>query len=392
MQLKYLNKLREFPIACAVSVVVIAISILFGALTAPADLLEVVPGEWVCDGANVLSEETETAAQTGNTELDQAHTAYLAVATVDHLRGWKADEYAQQLFDKWGLYGNDFLLLMDVKGQENYLYQGGNYTNFDYTTCLNERVNPFVQEQDYDGAVIALFDGIEEFLSADGGIYSAAGGGAAEEPAGEEPESGGDSSAAGSGENAPAETPATRRGLGVLFVILRIVLVLIVLFAIFEAIDRSRYRRWYNEYGYMDVPPRPFAPIFFWHRPGGGWYRRMYRPGPGPGGPGPGPGPRGPGGPGGPGGPRPGDRPRYGGPGPGNGPRPSGGARPGNGPRPSGGPRPGNGSRPSGGSRPVQSANRAKPSSPRPGASRPSGMSRPSGGRPSGGPRPGGRR
>lgn len=390
MQLKYLNKLREFPIACAVSAVVIAISILFGVMTAPADLLEVVPGEWVCDGANILSEETEAAVQTENTELDQAHTAYLAVATVDHLRGWKADEYAQQLFDKWGLYGNDFLLLMDVKGQENYLYQGGNYTNFDYTTCLNERVNPFVQEQNYDGAVIALFDGIEEFLSTGGGIYSAAGsaagGGAAEEPAGEEPESGGDSSAAGSGENAPAETPAKRRGLGVLFVILRIVLVLVVLFAIFEAIDRSRYRRWYNEYGYMDMPSRPFAPIFFWHRPGGGWYRRMYRPGPGP-------GPRDPGGPGGPGGPRPGDRPRYGGPGPGNGPRPSGGARPGNGPRPSGGTRPGNGSRPSGGSRPVQSANRAKPSGPRPGASRPSGMSRPSGGRPGGGgPRPGGRR
>ena len=265
--MKYLNKLREFPIACAVSAVVIAISILFGVMTAPAELLRVVPGEWVCDGANVLSEETETAVQTENTELDQAHTAYLAVATVDHLRGWKADEYAQQLFDKWGLYGNDFLLLIDVKGQENYLYQGGNYTNFDHSTFLNERVNPFVQEQDYDGAVTALFDGVEEFLTTGGGIYSAAGsaagGGDAGEPAGEQPESSGDSSAAGSGENAPAETPAKRRGLGVLFVILRIVLVLVVLFVIFEVIDRSRYRRWYNEYGYMDVPPRPFAPVFF---------------------------------------------------------------------------------------------------------------------------------
>ena len=370
--MKYIKKLGEFHIACAVTAVLIAVSILFGVNTAPADLPKVTPGEWVSDGANVLSKETEEAVRTANTELDQKYTAYVAVVTVNHLRGWEAVEYAQQLFGQWGLFGNDFLLLMDVGGQENYLYHGGNYVNFDYSACLNERVNPLTEEQDYDGAVTALFDGIESFLSSGGSIYSVGGAASGVVPAGdssgETPTSSeeGASSAVGSGKAPSAETAGKHRGLGVFLVILRIVLVLIVLFAIFEVIDRNRYRRWYNEYGYMDVPPQPFAPIFFWHRPGGSWYRRMYRPGPGFG-PGPG-GPR----PGGPG-------PGYGGSRP-SGPRP--GTRPANGPRPSGGPRPGG----------PSAVNRAKPSGPRSGGSRPSGMSRPSGGRPGGGPRPGGRR
>ena len=53
-----------------------------------------------------------------------------------------------------------------------------------------------------------------------------------------------------------------------------LVIVLVLVFLIFSAIDKSRYRRWAS-LGRSGVNSSAFIPLLFWHRPGGSWFRSM---------------------------------------------------------------------------------------------------------------------
>ena len=306
-----MKSLKKYPVAWVITIVVILASSVFGVAMAKEDMLPVTPGDPVYDGANVLSAEVEEELRQTNARFDQSYAAYVAVATVDSLKGWEPDAYAEELFYEWELYGNDFLLVLDIGGKESYFYHGSNYTSFDYAYYLDNYVNPDFVLGDYDGAVTALMEGMERYLS---GVTT------------------------GSSYTPPVDdgweydyTEVTDHYVyNVRSSFMAVILLIIVLIVILNVIERNRYRTWYGQYGHMATPPVVFRPIFFWHRPGSSWWRRMSRPPHGPG-PGPGPGPGGFGG--GPGG--------FGG-----GPRPGGF---GGGPRPGAGPRPGNFARPSGG-------------------------------------------
>ena len=160
-----LKVLKNYPVAWLITVAVIVLSVLVGQKTAQADMLSVKAGDWVCDGAGVLSEETEEAVRAYNTQFDQDYGAYVAVATVKNLRGWEPDAYAQQLFGAWELYGNDFLLMLDIGGGQSYLYYGSNRTGFNHSTYLEQYVNPSFLQGDYDAAVLSLFPAMESYLS-----------------------------------------------------------------------------------------------------------------------------------------------------------------------------------------------------------------------------------
>ncbi len=302
MPMKYI---RNYAVAWAITIAVVLASGVFGVAMARADMLPVVPGNWVCDGAGVLSEETESAVRSYNAGFDQSYSAYVAVATVENLRGWEPDVYAEELFNDWELYGNDFLLLLDIGGGQSYLYHGSNYTDFDYSAYLDDYVNPDFYAGDYDAAVTNLFTGMESYLSQHNGGYV----------------SGGETSWPEDYDGGYQDSYAQYyRRSNVMTGIILVVVALVVIYAVLSAAERSRYRRWYSSYGHMASPPVVFRPIFFWHRPGSAWWNRR-RPGPRPG-PGPGPGF---------GAPRPGP-----GPGPGAGPRPGGSAGPRPGARPGG--------------------------------------------------------
>ena len=344
-----MKKLLKYPVAWLIAAAVVACAIFFGIKTAKVDMVTVTPGNWVCDAANVLSDETEQTVRTSNAEFDQNYSAYVAVATVDNLKGWDADSYAEKLFNQWELQGNDFMLLLDIGGQQSYLYHGSNYSDFDYASYLNTYVNQNFFAGDYDSAVTSLLSGMETYFaqgtpSTSYQTYDNSG-------AWDVPE---------------AEPQANRSG-GMAQVVFVIIVLAIIIYLILSALERNRYRTWYHRYGHMSTPPVMFAPIFFWHRPSSGWWNRMHHHPPH--GPGPGPHPGG----GFVGGPRPGGG-RPGG-GFGGGPRPGGG-RPGGGF--GGGPRPGGG-RPGGGFG----------GGPRPGGGRPGGGFG-GGPRPGGGGRPGG--
>lgn len=294
-----MKTLRKYSVAWLITIAVIVVSSIYGVAMAKEDMLPVTPGNWVCDGAGVLSEETENAVRTYNAQFDQSYSAYVAVATVDSLKGWEPDTYAEKLFNKWELYGNDFLLLLDIGGNQSYLYNGSNYTNFDYSSYLDSYVNPDFFAGNYDGAVTNLFTGMEGYLSQQNGGYN--------------PGSDDGSQPVYEG-NYTDSYAAYYRRTNFLSGFIVFVVILVLVYAFLSSVEQNRYRHWHSRYGHMDNPTVVFQPIFFWHRPGSAWWnRRRYGPGPGPGGPGPGPGGPRPGGPGFGGGFRPGGFGGFGG-------------------------------------------------------------------------------
>ena len=241
---------EKYPVAWAITAAVIVVSVIFGIKMARADMLAVTPGNWVCDGAEVLSEDTENTVRTYNTTFDQSYSAYVAVATVPSLKGWDADAYAEELFNRWSLQGNDFLLMLDIGGNQSYLYNGSNYTNFNFSSYLDTYVNTDFFAGNYDAAVTGLMAGMESYLSQYNGGYS--------------PENG----------VTPAEDTGNytdyaqmEQQTNLLSGVIIVLALLAVVYTLLCSMERSRYRSWYSRYGRMDTPPVVFTPIFFWHRP-----------------------------------------------------------------------------------------------------------------------------
>ena len=290
----------------------------------PTALLDVAYQDWICDDAGLLNTQTEKLIQDYNANWNSRYYAIVAVATIDRLTGWDAEEYAANLGQEWGLGTNDMILLL-VKDGDWQVYCGDNvgYAMTDtQQNKLRQAIETTYSSGDFDSAVTAFFRQADVFY------------GQAQLDSGY---TGGDD-----GWYAPAAPAAAgSSGVSIGSVVLLIVAIFVV-WMLLDALRYSRYRRRYIVGAPANVVRPVYYPVF--------WGRRYAPPPP----------PRAP---------RPPRPPRGGGPRPpmGGGPRPpmDGGPRP-SAPRP---PRPS--SRPSGGPR---------PSAPRPSAPRPSRPSRPSGG------------
>lgn len=252
-----MNFLKKYPVAWVLTIVIILTSSVFGVAMAKQDMLPVTPGEPVYDGANVLSEAVEEQLLATNYRFDQEYASYVAIATVENLQGWEADAYAEELFYEWELYGNDFLLLLDVGGKASYLYYGSNYTGFDFTYYLKNYVDPEFALGNYAQACTDLMTGMERYLSSGSGSTGVT-------------TPGYDNDYYWEDDYYYTPMPGVDPSGIVSLLIFVVVIILIV-----NAIDRSRYNTWYTSYGRMVTPPVVFRPIFFWHRPGGRWWRRM---------------------------------------------------------------------------------------------------------------------
>lgn len=282
-----LNALKKFPVAVAITVLAVIGCIAYSLLAGPVSLISVQPGNWVVDEANVLSESTEDSLRSYNESFDNSYSSVIAVAAVRSTRGWELEDYALELADDWGLGPNDLVLLLDIGGQDAYFIEGGNWSNLDCSSVLDETMAADFFAGNYDSAVLNLFSTMSSF-------YQESGASSHSDPYGDYY----------GGYYAPSSSGISVVGL---------LLVLILLYAVLASVERARYNAWYSRYGTMARPSVLFVPIFPWHRPGSAWFRRMgQRPPRGPGGPGGFGGPGGPGGFGGFGGPRPGGNSRPG--------------------------------------------------------------------------------
>lgn len=140
--------------------------ILIFSVTAPAyALVEQSDSFYVADYANVLSDPVEQMIVNYNGALEsQCNGAQIVVVTVNYLDGMYSDEYANRLFNDWGVgsaqYNNGMLLLLAVQENKAWLAYGlglnGALSSSAVDSMLEDYFWDAFDSGDYDGAVSTL--------------------------------------------------------------------------------------------------------------------------------------------------------------------------------------------------------------------------------------------
>lgn len=121
---------------------------------------------YVADYAGVLSESTEQTIIQSNYALESdCRGAQLVVVTVEYLDGLYSDEYANQLFNDWGVgdadENNGMLLLLATRENKAWLTQGSGLATSLKEADINRLFDKYFwrdfDDGEYDKAVNALF-------------------------------------------------------------------------------------------------------------------------------------------------------------------------------------------------------------------------------------------
>lgn len=162
-----MNLLKKRGFAIAVTAVVIVLMSLWGIYKAPAELPPVQTGQWVYDGAGVLSSQEENYLSEGNAQLLSHHGAVVAVATVEHVKGWDLWDLCLELADQWGLAGSDFILVLDIGGDDYWLVQGYDLVDEFPDDMCGEYTRRYLENdfaaKNYGSGAVALFDALTEW-------------------------------------------------------------------------------------------------------------------------------------------------------------------------------------------------------------------------------------
>ncbi len=213
----------------------------------PTELLDVKYRNWICDEAGLLNDTTEQLIEQYNAAWDKQYYAVVAVATVDHLTGWKGQEYAANLGKSWGLSTNDMVLLL-VKDGDWQVYCGDT-VGMEMTDTQQQKLRSAIESTyytgDFDSAVTAFFRQADvlyaqlQLGNTSGGYVT--GGWSAEEPA-------------------AVRTSGVSVG--------RVVLLVVAIFAVWVLLDRVRYNRYRRRYrpSIGVIPTIPYYPIFWGRR------------------------------------------------------------------------------------------------------------------------------
>ena len=133
----------------------------------PTELLDVQYQDWICDEAGLLNGQTEQLIRDYNDSWNSKYYAITAVASIDHLTSWNAEDYAANLGEKWGLGRNDMILLL-VKDGDWQVYCGDNvgYTMTDtQQNQLRQAIETTYYSGDFDSAVTAFFRQADVFYA-----------------------------------------------------------------------------------------------------------------------------------------------------------------------------------------------------------------------------------
>lgn len=133
----------------------------------PPDLPQVSYGNWLRDDADLLTDETEASLRQYDQSWDSDYRAIIAVATLDTLNGWTYEKAAAELGSRWGLGGNDMLLLL-VKDSDYYVALGDNVLDAmtdTYQAGLQGAVETPYYQGDYDAAALAFFRQADVFYA-----------------------------------------------------------------------------------------------------------------------------------------------------------------------------------------------------------------------------------
>lgn len=168
--------LKKQGVAWVIAAVMIVAAIGIGQAKAPVTPVEPPvsqPGSteqvdsfYVYDDADVLSAQTEDKITRRNLELYEKLDVLIAVVTTNYGRDDLYD-FALGYAGDIGLGGNDFIVVLDISGENYWLIQGANLISwFTDEDCGDYAWNYMEQDfarGDYDGAVLALTEALEDW-------------------------------------------------------------------------------------------------------------------------------------------------------------------------------------------------------------------------------------
>ena len=250
---------KKRSVAWVVLVLAVAVSVCIGLARKdsflakePTKLLDVQYQQWICDDAGLLNDDTKQLIERYNADWDQRYYAVVAVATVEHVTGWKEQEYAAALGKEWGLGKNDMILVL-VEDGDWQVYCGDSVGNNMSDTQQNElrkAIESTYYNGDFNTAAQKFFRQADilysQFAKQYGGYY------------------GSDYGSNGSG-GWQGETPFRVRSGGVSLG--GVVLLIEAIFVVWVLLDRVRYNRYRRRYmggpTIGVIPAAPYYPIFW---------------------------------------------------------------------------------------------------------------------------------
>lgn len=164
--------LKNRKVAVVIMIAAILIVSVAGICRAPTKLPAVKTGQWVYDGANVFSAQEEQYLTQGNAALLSDHGAVVAVATMDKVKNWDLMDFCMDLAEEWDLSGSDFILVMDIQGDNYWLIQGADIM-YDFTDEMaGAYVRQFLENdfaaRQYGAGAVKLFDALRAWYDGAG--------------------------------------------------------------------------------------------------------------------------------------------------------------------------------------------------------------------------------
>ena len=121
---------------------------------------------FVYDDAGVLSADTEKALTRRNEALGRDLEVVIAVVTANYGRDDLFD-YALDYAERIGLGGNDFIVVLDISGDNYWLVQGANligiFTDDDCSNYAWDYMERYFAAGDYNGAVLSLTEALDKW-------------------------------------------------------------------------------------------------------------------------------------------------------------------------------------------------------------------------------------
>jgi uncharacterized protein len=162
---------------------VVFLLLLAGSSLLPAERLQDLPQptNYVSDFAGVLSPETQASLNALCTQVDRQAHAQIAVVTIKSLDGEPIENFATALEDKWkvGKKGTDRgLLLIFATNDRKYRIEVGygleGILPDGRVGDIGRQMVPYLQQNDFDGAITMAVQQIAGVIAADAGVTLAA--------------------------------------------------------------------------------------------------------------------------------------------------------------------------------------------------------------------------
>lgn len=201
------------------------------------------------DQAGLLSDTAEKSVLLYNANWDHRYNSVVALVTVESASGDLETAALNAALDL-GLGEGDAILLIDGTSNGYYLYPGNEFSTILTSSVQRDLDDRVLSGNSWEDGILSFYEGMNQvYLNA----FSTG------------------------NDMLPSGGYPVRVGSSMVTMVVMVVVLVLVSCSVADQYRFNDYRRRY--YG-MPNPPVAFRPIFFWHGPRYGWYRRRWAPPP----------------------------------------------------------------------------------------------------------------